>query len=111
MISEMGAFVHGHVRRGALVAAALVVFAARAAAQSGSGGSTAGTGGRGGGGSAAVDGGKTNPDGGKIVDTYIDPGCGCRVSLEPGGARSLVAALGFCALLVTRRQQRLRHKR
>jgi MYXO-CTERM domain-containing protein len=99
----MSIFVRGHVRCGALAAAALISFGARAGDAS-SGDASAPEGG-----TIGLDGGvEAASDGGGIVDTYIDPGCGCRTSTSSDDARGvgLVTAL---VVLAARRRNRSRH--
>jgi MYXO-CTERM domain-containing protein len=98
---EMDVFVHGHVCRGALVAAALTALARSVGAADGAApAADAGV-------AAAADGGAdAGLDGGPIVDTYIDPGCGCRTaSTNARGACAVVALLA----LVARRRNRSSH--
>jgi MYXO-CTERM domain-containing protein len=103
MIAEMGAFELGRVRRGALVAAALMAFArSGGAADAGAPAADARV-------PAAADGAvDAARDGGPIVDTFVDPGCGCRMSRSTNDARVVGVAAALLAL-AARRRTRVRH--
>jgi MYXO-CTERM domain-containing protein len=98
------------VRRSALVAAALVVFAGQATARDAGTATDAGDAAtpadaRADGSSSKGDAG-TTADAGGIVDTYIDPGCGCRTSNSTNGARTTGVAAVLLALATRRRRSR-----
>lgn len=100
---RMSIFVRWHLRCGALAAAALISFGARAGDAS-SGDARAPEGGT----TGADSGVDAARDAGAIVDTYIDPGCGCRTSTSRNDAREFGVAALLSALAMKRRR-RSRH--
>lgn len=97
------------VRLGALIAAALVAFSGRATAREA--GTAVDAGDAATAADARADGSSrgdagTTADAGGIVDTYIDPGCGCRTSHQTNDDRAIGAAVALLALATRRRRSR-----